>query len=149
MTNSHLTPLATTNDVTVGDSPPNSPKKGNLWVDNRGFYLYWYDGARWIGLSDDGNMNKITFMQDDAPEPASNGTGKLSIIPGTLWFDTDKMDLMIYHVDGDTAQWISVTNNGLNYRAADKELAQLKNQQDELEREISELHRLVESYTDK
>ena len=149
MSTSYLTPLASSNDVTVGSQPPGSPRKGNLWVDNDGFFLYVYDGARWIGLSDDGNMNKITYMQDTRPEPTSHGGTELSIIPGTLWFNTDSMELFIFYDDGDTSQWISTTNNGLNYRPADKTLAELKIEQDSLQQELAELYDIVRSYTNK
>ena len=143
MTSSYVTPMATTNDITVSPNKPTTPKKGNLWVDTTGFFMYVYDGARWIGLTDDGNLNKIAFIQDEAPQPSVADI----IIPGTLWFDTDKLDLKIYYVDNDSAQWISCTNNGLIYKGADEEIARLKLQQEALEAEIESLEKIIKDYT--
>ena len=143
MTSSYVTPMAATNDITVSPNKPTTPSKGNLWVDTTGFFMYVYDGARWIGLTDDGNLNKIAFIQDEAPQPSVSD----SIIPGTLWFDTDKLDLKIYYVDNDSAQWISCTNNGLIYKGADEEIARLKLQQEALEAELESLEKIIKDYT--
>jgi len=142
MTNSYVTPYSTSSEITVSPAPPSNPGRGNLWIDTTGFFLYLYDGGRWVGLTDDGNQNAIAFMQDVAPTTTEEG----GIVPGTLWFDTELLELKILYLDEGGAHWISCTNNGLNFRAASEERAELKIEQAILLDQINEIEEVLKTY---
>ena len=94
--------------VTISGSPPSQRESldTDLWIDNRDYNLYIYDGAamNWIGLTNSG----ITASVFVNPKPPAYG------VPGALWYNSVTGDLNIRYEDKNSGQWVALTGNGIN-----------------------------------
>ena len=82
---------------------PSSPTVGQLYPSPpiAGVGQWRWDGTEWVPNSFAGSVGTGVYMQDAAPTGAA---------PGSLWFQTSTGILYIYFNDGNSLQWVSVSN---------------------------------------
>jgi len=82
---------------------PSSPSVGQLYPSPAiaGVGQWRWDGTEWVPNSFSGSVGSGVYMQDAAPTGAA---------PGSLWFQTSTGILYIYFNDGNSLQWVSVSN---------------------------------------
>jgi hypothetical protein len=82
---------------------PNSPTTGQLYPSPpiAGVGQWRWDGTEWVPNSFAGSVGTGVYMQDAAPT---------SVAPGSLWFQTSTGILYLYFNDGNSTQWVAVSN---------------------------------------
>ena len=80
------------------------------------------------------NESSVTISEDPPTE---------NVVPGTLWFDSETLELSIYYQDGDSAQWVPVfVNYGFQEAIAPVENALIA-EIDARQKAVTALHTLI------
>lgn len=96
--------------VTISQYPPEGAFANDLWIDQKDYSLYAYDGDEraWIGITNHG-ITASVFTGVNPPVYQQEGA---------LWWDSATGDLKVSYKDGNSQQWVSITGNGLNQSVA-------------------------------
>ena len=124
------------NIVTLSYTPHPAPEVADIWIDQTSYRQYVWNGAHWIGMSGDDSFNTAPSNRLEQPcrliggkpnsvychteedlnippviistePPASPG-------PGSLWFDSEHLELRVWYVSGSSfGGWVSSTHPGM------------------------------------
>jgi hypothetical protein len=105
-------------------------QQGDVWFNTNTAYLYvWYndgDSTQWVSITKPGPQGTTgapgatgpkgatgtysTIIQPTAPTVRNDGS---ALVPGDVWFNTNKGRLYALYNDGDSTQWISLSEPGM------------------------------------
>ena len=124
------------NIVTLEYFPHNAPEVGDLWINKQDYHQYIWNGEHWVGLTGDDSFNNApsnrleqpcrliggkpnsiycsTESDLDIPAVVISPTPPPSPKPGSLWFDSEHLELRVWYVTGSSfGGWVSNTHPGM------------------------------------